>query len=268
MKLFAIIPAVILAQEDYDYEERKKNNAYSGGNNNNYNGGNNNNYNGGNNYNAYGDPHFMVHTEGQESVCFDYTPSPDTEMNLLIDPSSSLSVTAHATKNEEDNKTRMTTINLSSPEGAHLAFNLDGVHHSGIGTESPSEPDALTGVQTYGDVNFIVHQHNDMGHQSVKIYIQNGPTFTVKISNHHGGLNFAVDDPTTISDSARGLLGGFIRPDAYHVMPLNTMTEDDEPMANVVINKFAVSASKGSFHKTENCWIVEDEEVAHMLANL
>jgi hypothetical protein len=263
MKLFAIIPAVILAQEDYDYEERKKNNAYSGGNN--Y---NNNNYNGGNNYNAYGDPHFMVHTEGQESVCFDYTPLKHTEMNLLIDPSSSLSVTAHATKNEEDDKTRMTTINLSSPEGAHLAFNLDGVHHSGIGTESPSEPDALTGVQTYGDVNFIVHQHNDMGHQSIKIYIQNGPTFTVKISNHHGGLNFAVDDPTTISDSARGLLGGFIRPDAYHVMPLNTVTEDDEPMANVVINKFAVSASKGIFHKTENCWIVEDEEVAHMLANL
>merc|ERR1712037_1051767 len=138
-------------------------------------------------------------------------------MNLLIDPSSSLSVTAHATHNEEDNKTRMTTINL------------DGVHHSGIGTESPSEPDALTGVQTYGDVNFIVHQHNEMGHQSIKIYIQNGPTFTVKISNHHGGLNFAVNDPTSISDSARGLLGGFIRPDAYHVMPPNTMTDDDEP---------------------------------------
>ena len=42
---------------------------------------------------AYGDPHFMVHTEGHEPICFDYNPLNLTEITLLFDPVTSLVIT-------------------------------------------------------------------------------------------------------------------------------------------------------------------------------
>jgi len=35
---------------------------------------------------GYGDPHFMVHTAGQEPICFDYSPIGVSEITLLMDP--------------------------------------------------------------------------------------------------------------------------------------------------------------------------------------
>ena len=49
---------------------------------------------------GYGDPHFSVQSPGQERICFDFNPAEGTEMNLVIDPETSLSVTASALTRE------------------------------------------------------------------------------------------------------------------------------------------------------------------------
>lgn len=73
MKTFAFLAATAaLAQK------KNKNNNY-----------NNNNYNSGS---AYGDPHFMVSSNGQPAICFDYNPEANTQIELLRDPATSLEV--------------------------------------------------------------------------------------------------------------------------------------------------------------------------------
>merc|ERR1712048_1225391 len=102
--------------------------------------GNNNNNSGGQ---AYGDPHFMVATAGQDAVCFDFNPVGGTEMTLLIDPESSLSISATA-ENRENGKTFMNSVHFASPEGAHLEFDIDGVHLAGLGDQEPTAKHPLT----------------------------------------------------------------------------------------------------------------------------
>ena len=75
MKTFAFLAATAaLAQK----KNKNKNNNY-----------NNNNYNSGS---AYGDPHFMVSSNGQPAICFDYNPEANTQIELLRDPATSLEV--------------------------------------------------------------------------------------------------------------------------------------------------------------------------------
>merc|ERR1719222_1571607 len=88
MKLTSGILFAFAAAQGEEERGKNKNNAYN--NNNNY-------YNNNNNYGAaYGDPHFMISSESQPSICFDFTPEADSEFTLLSDASSGLKIEAHS----------------------------------------------------------------------------------------------------------------------------------------------------------------------------
>ena len=94
-------------------------------------------------------------TDGLNSIfSFKILKQEGTQMNLLIDPESALSITASAVE-REDGKTFMESVHFSSPNGAHLEFDLDGVHLAGLGDTQPTQKHPLTGHQQYGDILFI-----------------------------------------------------------------------------------------------------------------
>jgi len=101
---------------------------------------------------ASGDPHFMVQSEGREPLCFDFNPPAGSEMNLVVDPESNLVVSAQVNARTR-HKTYMTNIHFSSPMGAYLEFDLDGVHLKGL-PEGSVSVHPVTGHKQYGDINY------------------------------------------------------------------------------------------------------------------
>ena len=119
------------------------------------NGGGNNN--GGGGGSGFGDPHFVVQTPGQDQLCFDFNPVEGTDMNILIDPESSLSISA-TSEERHSGKTFMNSVHFASPNGAHLEFDIEGVHLAGLGDGvMPTDKHPLTGHQQYGDILFVEH---------------------------------------------------------------------------------------------------------------
>ena len=49
----------------------------------------------------------------------------------------------------------MHSVHFSSPNGAHLEFDMDGVHLAGLGDQKPTDKHPLTGHQQYGDILFV-----------------------------------------------------------------------------------------------------------------
>jgi len=216
---------------------------------------------------GYGDPHFMVATEGQDPLCFDFNPIGGTEMNLLIDPENSLSVSATA-ENRENGKTFMNTVHFASPTGATLEFDMDGVHLGGLGDTKPTDKNPLTGHQQYGDILFVEHWSEDGLHEHTKIQIEDGPSFIIKGNLNKESLAIAVTDTTGISEKSRGIIGQFIRTDAYNVKPTGKLSEDGEEMATVTAGGMKLAAVKEHFHHTDHCWVIESQDVLFLMANL
>merc|ERR1712184_58388 len=240
---------------------------YGNNNNNNNNNGGGGGYGGGSGGKAYGDPHFMVVTEGQEPLCFDFNPVEGTEMNLLIDPESSLSISATA-ENRDNGKTFMNSVHFASPNGAHLEFDMDGVHLAGLGDKKPTDKHPLTGHQQYGDILFVEHWTSDGLHEHTKIQIEDGPTFVVKGNLNKESLAVAVVDTDGISEKSRGIIGQFIRTDAYNVKATGDVNEDGEATATVTAGGMKLDAVKENFHHTDDCWVIDQQDVLFLMANL
>ena len=186
-----------------------------------------------------GDPHFVVKTNGQDPVCFDFNPMAGTEMNLLIDPESSLAITATAETRADNGKTFMNSVHFASPAGAHLEFNIDGVHLAGLSDEdfevltSGGGRNQFDGRQFYGDLTFVEKWGDDGLHEHTKVQVEDGPTFLIKGNVEKGSLSVAVMDAAGISQKARGIIGQFIRDDAYLVTPTGDVDEDNNKLGNV-----------------------------------
>jgi len=286
MKLLAALAVAALAQTgpgNADADRKKgsnknKNQASYGGNNNNNNnnnyGGNNNNNNnnnndGGSNYGggaAYGDPHFMVVSVGQEPLCFDFQPPAGSDMNLLIDPETALSVTATA-EARDNNKTFMSKIHFSSPNGAKLEFDEEGVHLSGL-LEEASGKHPVTGHVQYGDIVFVEHWTEDGLHENTHIEIDNGPSFIIKGSVTKKSLSFACVDGQGLSDKTRGIIGQFMHTDAYVVKDSEEADEDGNALGKVTAGGMTIDAVNEKFHHSDHCWVVDEQDVLMLMANL
>jgi len=241
-------------------EERgKKNNAYNN-NNNNYN----NNYNNNNNYgSAYGDPHFMISSESQPSICFDFTPEADSEFTLLSDASSGLKIEAHSAlriKHETHKHVVMDEIKFTSPEGRIISFDIDGVHLSGS-EENASDKHPFTGVQTFGDISFVTHTDAHGNHQRTHVEVGDA-VFMVRGNARKESMAVAVVEPTGLSAESTGIIGQFLRSDAYEV------EETDSLNAIVKAGGQTAAAEKKPFHQQLACWVVEEDDVLNMIANI
>jgi len=289
MKLLAALAVAALAQTgpggaDADRKKGNKNKTPSYGNNNNgggnNNNNNNNNYGGGNgggnndggngsNYGggaAYGDPHFMVVSVGQEPLCFDFQPPAGSDMNLLIDPETALSVTATA-EARDNNKTFMSKIHFSSPNGAKLEFDEEGVHLSGL-LEEASGKHPVTGHVQYGDIVFVEHWTEDGLHENTHIEIDNGPSFIIKGSVTKKSLSFACVDGAGLSEKTRGIIGQFMHTDAYVVKDTEETDEDGNAVGQVSAGGMTIDATNEKFHHSDHCWVVDEQDVLMLMANL
>jgi len=214
-----------------------------------------------------GDPHFVVKTNGQDPLCFDFNPMGGTEMNLVIDPESSLSVTATA-ENRENGKTFMNSVHFASPNGAHLEFDIEGVHLAGLGDQEASDRHPQTGHKQYGDILFIENWGPQGIHEHTKVQIVDGPTFIIKGNVEKGSLSVAVIDPEGISQRSRGVIGQFIREDSYRVQPTGEVDENGNKLGTVIAGGTSLDAVHEDWHSQESCWVVDDNDMLFLMANL
>jgi hypothetical protein len=269
MKLLWSLFAFSLAQEnedssvesDYDDLGNKKK-----GNKNNY--SDNSPYGGSNSYgSAYGDPHFMIKNEDQPPICFDFNPPSGATLNLLIDPVSALAVTAETGENEKG-LNFMTKVHFMSPDGARLLFDVDGVHLDGLGEETASDPHPITGHQVYGDLIFVEKLSFDGIHDHTKIQVgEDGPEFIIKGNINKKNLSVMVSDSTGISPKCRGLIGQFMRPNSYRLRNFG-VNEAGENTALVVSGGARVAAVEGPYHHADDCFVIAEDDILHVMANL
>merc|ERR1712141_121903 len=81
--------------------------------------------------------------------------------------------------------------------------------------------------------------------------IENGPKFLIRNHTGHKTLSFAVTDTTNLSEKTRGVIGRFVKPDGYAVIP------NDENTAAVISDGVQYNATKHHFHHQEQCWTLK-----------
>merc|ERR1712113_1116785 len=73
----------------------------------------------------FGDPHFIITGKNMDSLCFNFTPNLSSDIVLLSDPTSALSVTG-TPQERDDGHISLSNIHFRSPGGAVLEFDKDG----------------------------------------------------------------------------------------------------------------------------------------------
>jgi len=207
-----------------------------------------------------GDPHFIISGKNLDSLCFNYTPDLSSDITLLSDPTSALSVTG-TPEMREDGKTSLSKIHFRSPGGAVLEFDQDGFN-------MPSDEEGIAvkyGHIKYHDVTITDHWGDD--HAKTKLTITDGPTFTIKEKVNKGALTFHVADPTGLSEKCRGLIGQFFHSDSYSVEQTNEQTESGLDKGIVTVGDVSVPAVFNNWHHMhqEKCWIIEEEDMISLL---
>jgi hypothetical protein len=167
----------------------------------------------------------------------------------------------------ENNKTFMSKIHFSSPNGAKLEFDEEGVHLSGL-LEEASGKHPVTGHVQYGDIVFVEHWTEDGLHENTHIEIDNGPSFIIKGSVTKKSLSFACVDGQGLSDKTRGIIGQFMHTDAYMVKDTEEADEDGNALGQVTAGGMTIDAVNEKFHHSDHCWVVDEQDVLMLMANL
>jgi len=229
MKLIAAIIATAAAQK-YNNNNNNNNSGYGTG---------------------YGDPHFMVQTLGQEAICFDHSPETDKPITLVNDPVSGVVISAETgSHSESKGRTFMTKVSIMSPEGAMLTIDNKEL------TSEHVEWNAKLDVAVVGDVTCKKLTTEDRSQYHCEI--ENGPKFLIRNHTGHKTLSFAVTDTTNLSEKTRGVIGRFVKPDGYAVIP------NDENTAAVISDGVQYNATKHHFHHQEQCWTLKHSDVEKM----
>ena len=72
-----------------------------------------------------------------------------------------------------------------------------------------------------------------------------------------------------LSPKCKGILGNFIRPGSYHVLPRVELDEETGAEQAIIINDYmAVNSVKKDFHKNDLCWTVDEKDVDELLSNV
>merc|ERR1711934_101855 len=183
----------------------------------------------------------------------DFTPEADSEFTLLSDASSGLKI-------ETRRHIVMDEVKFTSPEGRVITFDIDGVHLSGS-EENASDKHPFTGVQTFGDISFVTHTDAHGNHQRTHVEVGDA-VFMVRGNARKESMAVAVVEPTGLSAESTGIIGQFLRADAY------TVEETDSLNAIVKAGGMTAEAEKKPFHQQLARWVVEEDDVLNMIANI
>lgn len=213
----------------------------------------------------------MVQSLGSDPICFDYNPPSGAQITLLSDPENGMIVTGRIGEMNEHNKTYIDHLYLMSPEGAHLNFNTSGVLLHGLPVSKHFETHQTGGPKRmkYSDITFIEKWNEDGTHDRIIIDIENGPKFLISAKVRKGSMSFGIMDINGLSPKCKGILGNFIRPGSYHVLPRVELDEETGAEQAIIINDYmAVNSVKKDFHKNDLCWTVDEKDVDELLSNV
>lgn len=227
-----------------------------------YQGGNGGNQSGANNGNTqfgagFGDPHFMVSSLGQEPICFDYNPPAGSEMTLVMDPETSLHVSAKVDGRRQGKTRFMTRIAISSPLGAQLTIDEHGVSLAGL----PSWVDSTKPVATdnriieYGDIKYTETWSEDGSRDKITVEIEDGPAFLIKEKALRETISFGITSTHGLSSKTRGVIGQFVKANAY------TVERTAKDFATIHIEDYEVESEWKTFHRNTQCWTIEEEDL-------
>ena len=208
----------------------------------------------------FGDPHFIITGKNMDSLCFNFTPNLDSDVVLLSDPTSALSVTG-TPQEREDGHISLSNIHFRSPGGAVLEFDKDGFQMVSGSEGIPVK----YGHIKYHDVT--IADNWDDEHSHTRIAVTDGPTFIVKEKVSKGALSFHVADSTGLSEKCRGLIGQFFHTDAYHIDSTGEENESGQEIGTVVVGDIAVPAVHDYWHHMheEKCWIINDDDIITLM---
>jgi len=204
---------------------------------------------------GYGDPHFMVQTQGQDPLCFDYNPAAGSEMTLIMDPTTNLLITADIEGRRKGKTVFMTKVHFNSPMGARLTISAEGVVTSGL--PAFADDDTSAHMTVYGDIEYKEHVTEDGAREKVVVSISGGPSFLVKEKVARETLSFGITDVTGISQKSRGVIGQFVKPNAYTI---ERHSENPE-LATVNANGVYVVAKQEDFHHNHQCWTLDEDDI-------
>lgn len=208
---------------------------------------------------AYGDPHFMVSSAGQDPICFDFNPPAGSEMTLIMDPESSLHVSAQVDGRRQGKTRFMTKITIGTPLGAILTIDENGAQVSGLPTwidsAEPKKSDEKEVIE-YGDIKYTELWSEDGSRDKITVEIDNGPSFLIKAKALRETISFGITSSRGLSPKTRGVIGQFVKADAYTV----EKAEEDN-FATVHIDDFSVDAVWDTFHRNTQCWTIEEQDL-------
>ena len=101
-----------------------------------------------------GDPHFLVSSESEDPICFNYSPATSSDLILIYDPETNLVVSAH-TNVHSNGKYFMSQILVKTPEGVTFEIDAEEKPHLKFSGENATiKLERKTGELTLGRLIF------------------------------------------------------------------------------------------------------------------
>lgn len=98
-----------------------------------------------------GDPHFLVSSQSEDPICFNYAPTTSSDLILIFDPESSLLLTAR-TQQHSNGQNFMIQIFVKTPEGVTFEINAEKPHLKFSGENKRIQHFRKTGEVSIGGV--------------------------------------------------------------------------------------------------------------------
>ena len=83
-------------------------------------------------------------------------------------------------------------------------------------------------------IAYFISNFQDGSHEHTKVQIEEGPTFQIVSNVEKGAFLVSVLDSTGISQKSRGIIGQFVREDAYAIQTDGETDEEGNKIGQIV----------------------------------
>ena len=108
-----------------------------------------------------------------------------------------------------------------------------------------------------GDLTFSEMWTKNHTIDHVEVTIKKGPRFLIKLKTPRKSLAIGLIDTEGVSGRSRGLIGSFVKPNAYFV----TKEDADNGIAELSFKEGKVLAERKQYHRNHYCWSIAENEI-------
>ena len=91
----------------------------------------------------------------------------------------------------------------------------------------------------------------------IEVAIKNGPKFLIKAKLPRKSLAIGLVDTNGVSEKTRGLIGSFVRPNAYFV----TEEDAENGLAEISFEGKKILAERKQYHRSHHCWSIAEDAI-------